>query len=130
MKNKIIVLTILLLVVIMGVIVIISGIEKEDVFLGIWKTKGVGVQQKIEIYKIGKNYNCQYISTATGEKMALYKDGYITNGYLVFDNEDRYYGLEIKNNDELLSYTFLKPDYKSKIEDCKKEVNGSFIREE
>lgn len=128
-KNRLI---ILILVVVFGVGLIYSlsycsKSEEKDKFIGIWYDERGN--NKTEIVKVdSKNYNYQTYS-AKNKKGMLYKNGFISEeGYLLFDINNKFYGFEYKNKNEIMRITLYKPDVSSKPVDCEKKENWLLIR--
>jgi hypothetical protein len=133
-KNKTIVLVIsITIVLILGGIFAFKGCSKiiqKDKFVGVWYDED-GLKY-LEIMKNGKTYKCQMYFTMTkskGEKAALYEDGFIEEGYLIFKKSSRLdYGFEYKNTNEILMLTFFKPKSEAKPSECEKETDEVLTR--
>jgi len=128
-RNKVLILMLTVFVVAVAISFIFFSCSKEgkqkDKFVGTWYKDGV---KDAEITKNGNKYKYQtYSENEKGnkvEKGALYKNGYISKeGYLVFDEEDRYYGFEYKNDKEIIELTFFKPDSHSSPSESEKHEN-------
>ncbi|MBN1469881.1 MAG: hypothetical protein JW924_14225 [Fusobacteriaceae bacterium] len=106
-----------------------NQINEKDKFIGVWLNKEGN--KDVEIIKIDDKYSSQEYSYIEPEKKAkLYEDGFISeDGYLLFEEDTRFYGFEYKNENEILKITLFKRDVDSLPSECEKKDSGLLTRE-
>lgn len=133
MRRKKISMGFILIIILIGIIFLcFSYCSKPvltDKYIGVWyDTDGI---KDSEIIKDGTKYKWQTYYTLTdkkGEKAKLYKNGYIDDGYLLFEEDSRFYGFEYNNENEIYKIILWKPEPDSLPSECEKEIKDKLVR--
>jgi hypothetical protein len=127
-KNKKLILFLVLAII--SILVVLSRCSKDekDKFVGTWYRDGF--KDAVITEKDGK-YTYQTYSESDGkvEKGALYKDGYIEEGYLIYDYRyNTCNAFEYKNDNEIMRVTFFRTKHNMKLSEAEKEEDWTLKR--
>lgn len=122
-RNKALFLILILVIISIPVILYNCSKDKRDRFVGTWNRNGV--KAAVITKKDGKYEYQTYSSIDKNKKAALYKNGYVKEGYLLFQfNDKRYYAFEYKNDNEIVRLDLYRPDIEEGklISEARKEI--------